>query len=213
VEVQVHTGDNRVPTLGVVGLFDSNPAAIVRISRLLESAGFEVISRLIPDARSRRLDVEAFMKRHDPAVVIYEIGPPYKENWAMFEQIRATSMRDCRFVLTSANAAQVERLAEHDERIFEIVDNRFDVDNVVQAVKEAIRTRRLIRAAADPQPTHPRVTVTEERRVIADRRQSSWTSNEVYQKLRAKREEMESERRRIGRRTTDRDHSPSSHAA
>jgi hypothetical protein len=57
------------------------------------------------------------------------------------------------------------------------------------------------------------VVALPERRHSDRRQSSSWTSNDIYQKLREKREEMEFERRREGRRATDRDHRPSSHAA
>jgi DNA-binding response OmpR family regulator len=183
------------------------------LNQLLESAGFTVVSALIPDVRKGRCDVAGFIARHDPAVVVYDIGLPYEENWAMFEQLRASSMRDRRFVITSADAERMERLAGQDERIFEIVDRPFDLNNLVQAVKEATRARRVIRAVGRSQQTRSSVTATPERRLEADRRHSSWTSNDIYQKLREKREEVEFERRRFGRRATDTDHGPSSHAA
>jgi hypothetical protein len=112
-------------------------------------------------------------------------------------------MRDRRFVITSANPARVEWLAGRDERIFEIVDQRLDPDNIVHAVKEAARARRFI-----PGNSHETSNVTPmaERRRHSDRRQSQWTTNDIYQKLREKREEVEFERRRFGRRATDRDH-------
>ena len=159
----------------------------------------------------RAMRRERLMERHDPVVVVYDIGAPYEENWALFELCRATSMRDRRFVITSANPARVERLAGHDERIVEIVDRPFDLDNIAQAVREAARARRIIPGTAHS-PQMSNVTPMPERRQ-ADRRQSTWTSNDIYQKLREKREEVESERRRFGRRATDRDHGPSSHAA
>ena len=120
----------------------------------------------------------------------------------MFQQLRATAMRDRRFVITSANPARVQRLAGRDERIYEIVDEPLDLDNIVHAVKEAARARRFI-----PGNSHQSSNVTP----IADRRQSDrrasqWTSNDIYQKLREKREEVECERRRFGRRATDRNH-------
>jgi len=152
------------------------------------------------------------MEQHDPVVVVYDIAAPYEESWAVFERCRATAMRDRRFVITSADPARVERLAGRDDRIFEIVDRPFDLDIVVQAIKEAARARRFIPGNVNPQQTS-NVTSMPERRVRIDRRQSSWTPNDIYQKLREKREEVESERRRFGRRATDRDHGPSSHAA
>jgi DNA-binding NarL/FixJ family response regulator len=200
-------------TLGVVALFNSNPDALLSLCRLIESAGFDVVSALIPEVRDGRCDVNGIMEQHDPVVVVYDIGPPYEESWAVFEHCRATAMRDRRFVITSADPARVERLAGRDDRIFEIVDDRpVDLGNIVQAIKEAARARRFIPGSVNPEQT-PNVTSMPERRFRVDRRQSSWTSNDIYQKLREKREEMELERRRFGRRATDRDHGPSSHAA
>jgi DNA-binding response OmpR family regulator len=196
--------------LGVVALFNGNPDVLVLVGKLLESAGFGVVSALIPDVRAGRCDVNGMMRRHGPAVVVYDIAAPYEENWAMFQQLRATAMRDHRrFVITSANPTRVQRLAGRDERIYEIVDQPLDLDNIVHAVKEAARARRFIPGNSRESSN---VTAMPDRR-HADRRQSQWTSNDIYQKLREKREEMEFERRRFGRRATDRDHGPSSHAA
>jgi len=151
-----------VPSFDVVTLFNSNPDAIVRITGLLESAGFTVVPALIPEVRDGRCDVDALMTDHDPSVVVYEIGRPYDEHWAMFEEVRARpSMCDCRFVLTAADAAEVERLAGDDERIFEIVDKDSDPGDLVHAVKEAARARALIHAGerhADARPAFPQRT-------------------------------------------------------
>jgi DNA-binding NarL/FixJ family response regulator len=212
VVLQPGHGDRRTTTLGVVALLNSDIDAVAMIGRLLKSAGFTVVSALIPDVREGRCDIDAFMTRHDPAVVVYDIGPPYEQNWAMFQQLRATSMRERRFVITSLNPGYVARLAEGDERILEIVDRPFDPDNIVHAVKEAAHARRFIPANANSRQVS-NVTTMPDRRFHSDRRQSSWTSNDIYQKLREKREEVEFERRRVGRRATDRDHGPSKHAA
>ena len=197
-------------SLGGVVLFNSNRDAVAPLARLLESAGFDVVSALIPQVIDGRCDANGIMERHDPAVVVYDIGPPYEKNWEIFQICRATSMRDRRFVITSANPAQVQRLAGRDERIYEIVDEPWDLDNIVHAVKEAARARRFIPANLQESSN---VTPMADRRSRSDRRHSEWTSNDIYQKLREKREEVEFERRRFGRRATDRDHGPSSHAA
>jgi DNA-binding NarL/FixJ family response regulator len=184
---------------------------VAELGKLLESAGFTVVSTLIADIRNGRCDVGLLMHRLDPLVVVYDVGAPYEENWRLFQELRSTSMRNRRFVITSANRARAERLAAGDDRIFEIVDQPFDLDTVVHAVKEAARARRFIPRAASS-PTSNVTAITDRR--YSDRRQSSWTSNDIYLKLREKREEVEFERRRFGRRASDRDHGPrSSHAA
>jgi DNA-binding response OmpR family regulator len=190
-------------SLGVVVLFNRNPDALVPLARLLESAGFDVVSAHIPEVRDGRCDADGIMERHDPAVIVYDIDPPYEENWDNFQVCRATSMRDRRFVITSANPAYVQRLAGRDERIYEIVDEPWDLDNIVDAVKEAARARRFIPGNSQ---NHSNVTPIADRRFHPDRRGAQWTSNDIYQKLREKREEVEFERRRFGRRATDRDH-------
>ena len=188
-------------SLGVIALFNSNLDALVMLGKLLESAGFTVISALIPALRSGRYDVNAMLDRHDPSVIVYDIGPPYEENWQMFEELRAsTSMRHRRCVITAVNALRVEELARSDDRIYEVVDKQSDLVEIVQAVKEAARAR-VIRA---PQP-RPSVASSEDRR-SSDRRQSSWSANDIYTKLREKREAVEFERRHGGRRSTDPDH-------
>jgi len=190
-------------SLGVVVLFNANLDALAPLARLLESAGFNAVSALIPEVRNGRCDADSIMERHDPSVVVYDIGPPYEENWENFQVCRATSMRDRRFVITSANPARVERLAGRDERIYEIVDEPWDLDNIVHAVKEAARARRFIPGNSAERSN---VTPMPDRRFHSDRRQSQWTSNDIYQKLREKREEVEFERRRFGRRATDWNH-------
>jgi hypothetical protein len=62
--------------------------------------------------------------------------------------------------------------------------------------------------------THtPEKGIREERRFTNERRQS-WSSDELYNRLRAKREEIENERRHGGRRATDQHPAPTrNHAA
>lgn len=205
----------------VVALFNSKTDAIALLTKLLDSAGFTVVSAPIPEGRQGGRNFDALMTQHDPSVVVYDIAPPYAVSWELFQGLRARpTMCDCRFVLTAINAEEVERLAVRDERIYEVVEKGSDLSEFVHAVKEAARARTLIRADATPPSnvtpipdatSRSNVTPMPERRFHSERR-DAWTSNDIYRKLREKREEVESERRRGGRRATD--HGPDrSHAA
>jgi hypothetical protein len=44
-------------------------------------------------------------------------------------------------VLTGPNRSGLERLVGSDERVYEIVNDRDDIDAIVQAVREAARAR------------------------------------------------------------------------
>jgi DNA-binding NarL/FixJ family response regulator len=168
---------------GVVALFSSNVDAMLRLAKLLESAGFRVASALISDVCDGHCDVRGLMDRNDPSVVVYDLGPAYEQNWSMFDKLRVEPvMRDRRFVLTATNASRAEALAGSDGRIYEIVDTASDPGEIVHAVKEAARAR-VVRA----ERPHQNVATLTDRRVQTDRRHG-WTSNEVYAKLREKRE-------------------------
>lgn len=192
-------------------MFNSSLDAIKLVSGALEHAGFGVIGVPMHEVRDGTRDIPALIATHDPAVIVYDIGPPYRENWAMFERLRQLpAMQQRHIVITAANARQVEPLVGDDERIYEVVDNPADLSRIATAAKEAMRARETRPDEAGRRTSN--VHQMPERRVD-DRRTGSWSSDDLYLKLREKREAVELERRRFGRRATDRDHGPTSNAA
>jgi len=74
-------------------------------------------------------------------VIVYDVAPPYDRNWALFRHFRSMPfMAGLEFVVTSTNANYVQQLAR-DERIYEIIGKPYGLDEIVRAVKEAIRAR------------------------------------------------------------------------
>jgi hypothetical protein len=192
----------------IVAVFNSNPDAVTLVTTALSAAGFTVVFALIPDIRNGIVDLDQFISRFDPLVIVYDIGPPYDENWQTLQQLRSTALlRDRRFVLTSINAGRVEEFAGKDERIYEVVGKPYDLGRIARAVKEASRAKatrfgdraEAAIAARDPEPEPG----PSERRYQSERR-ATWTANEVYRKLRDKRVQVEADRRRGPRRGTDR---------
>ena len=55
--------------------------------------------------------------------------------------MRETTLRHYRFVLTTPNAVALSRLVGRDEKVYEVLDDRADIDAIVQAVREAVRAR------------------------------------------------------------------------
>ena len=100
------------------------------------------VSLLTHQIREGAVDLEAFLSQHNPSVVVYDVAPPYEANWQLFQHIsRMDSMRHRPIVLTSMNAAQVEKLAGRDQRIYEVVGKPLDLNQIVRAIKEATRAR------------------------------------------------------------------------
>lgn len=126
----------------VVAVINTSPDTVEMLRMTLERAGFVVITGFTFDIRDGRLDIDAFMTKHQPRVVVYDVAPPYDQNWRLLQHVRSLeSMKDRTFVITSTNPKHLEQLAGRDHRIYEIVGRPLDLDAVVTAVKEALKSR------------------------------------------------------------------------
>jgi DNA-binding NarL/FixJ family response regulator len=124
----------------VVAVINTNPDLVELLKARIEAAGFVVFVLHVDDIR-HGLDLGAVLKTHNPSVIVYDVVIPYERNWRFLQHLRETTLSTARFVLTTPNAAAVSRLIGKDEKVYEILDDRDDIDAIVQAVREAARAR------------------------------------------------------------------------
>jgi len=126
----------------VVAVFNTSEDTIELLRFVLQQAGYVVVSAFTHFLRDGKTDLEALMRQYQPSVIVYDIAIPYEQNWRLFQQIRASpACVGVRFVLTTTNAAHVQKIAGREQHIHEIIGKPFDLDQVVRAVKEAIHER------------------------------------------------------------------------
>jgi CheY-like chemotaxis protein len=126
----------------VVAVVNSNPDIIRMLRMSLERAGFVVLAVHIEDIKTGSANVKSLIEEHDPKVVVYDIAPPYEQNWRFLDHLRAsTDFRGRRFVLTSVNVAAAQQAVGKEESVYEVVGQDSDILEVVRAVKEASRAR------------------------------------------------------------------------
>src|SRR5688500_4268360 len=113
----------------VVAVINTNPDLVELLKARIEAAGFVVLVIHVAEIRAG-LDVEAVMSQHDPQVIVYDVVSPFERNWRFLEHLRATSLSGPRFVLTTPNAAALQDLVGKDETIYEIIDDREDIDAI-----------------------------------------------------------------------------------
>jgi hypothetical protein len=134
----------------VAAIFNTSPDIVDMMRRAFEPAGIVTVSALTHQIREGAVNVEEFMRQHDPKVVVYDIAPPYDANWQLFKHICGMpAMRDRKLVLTSSNPKHVEELAGRHETVYEVVGRPLDLDRIVRAVKEAARYRPIRAGTAD----------------------------------------------------------------
>ena len=124
----------------VVAVVNTNPDLVELLKARIEAAGFVVLVLHIADIREG-LDVGSVLAQHDPQVIVYDVVAPYDRNWRFLQHLRETTFANRRFVLTSPNAAALERIVGRDEKVYEIIDGGADIDAIVQAVRQAARSR------------------------------------------------------------------------
>src|SRR5262249_57943054 len=96
----------------VVGVFNTSEDTTDLLRVVLEQAGFVVVAVFTNLVRDGKVDFEAFVRQHAPEVVVYDIAVPYEQNWALFQHFRSRPMSaGVRFVLTTTNVAQVQKIA------------------------------------------------------------------------------------------------------
>ena len=126
----------------VVALINSSPDVVDMIRITMEHAGIVLVSAMTHEVRDGEVDIEAFVRQHDPQVILYDIAPPYEANWLLFQHISAmASLRDRHFIITTTNERQVQGMAG-DQRLYEIVGKPYDLQRLADAVKEALASRR-----------------------------------------------------------------------
>ena len=104
----------------------------------LEAAGFVVVSAFTNEIRDGRVDLENFMRQHRPRVILYDIVLPYDRNWRLFEHLRdSPACRGVRFVITTTNVKQVEKVAAPGAVLYEIIGKPYDLDVIARAVRAA----------------------------------------------------------------------------
>lgn len=121
----------------------NNMEDLVRMFKeLLLGAGYDVVTAMLVDARRRELDLVAFLKEHDPPVVVYDVSFPYAVNWTMLEGLRDRGALDGRGVLVTTPNRKAMRDLLHVEDVLEITGRPEEYSKLVELVGKLLKEPR-----------------------------------------------------------------------
>jgi len=125
----------RKPTVAV---FNSSQDTVELLRTALEAEGFQTVVGHIPDVKKGELDLVDFIKHHMPAVIVYDISPPYDANWRCLRLVRsAEPLQRREFVLAPTNKPALEEVVGDTEAL-EIIGKPYDLRRVIDAVRAAL---------------------------------------------------------------------------
>jgi len=126
----------------VVAVINSSPDVIDMLRIAFEHAGFLVVSTFTFAIRNGEVDLEAFLRLHRPAAIIYDLAPPYKNNWQLFLHLREVpGFQDRPIILTSTNPRRLQEFADVGQAVFEVMETPYEINNLIDTVARATGRR------------------------------------------------------------------------
>jgi DNA-binding response OmpR family regulator len=138
------TGRATTPAKQVVALFNASDDTVDMVQRMLDASGFTcLIGCHFTDLKKGSVDFGRYLGEHQPAVVIFDISPPYLANWQFFQSLRDDGAMEGRgLVLTTTNKDRLDETVGADSGAFEIVGKPYDLDQIKAAIQAALNQAR-----------------------------------------------------------------------
>jgi CheY-like chemotaxis protein len=132
------TEGERTVSKPIIAVFNASGDTVELLRTALESQGFHTVVGHIPDVKSGELDLVAFIEDHTPAVIVYDISPPYDANWTFLRLVQNLEpVKGRPFVITTTNKPALDKLVGETEAL-EIIGKPYDLAQVVDAVRAAL---------------------------------------------------------------------------
>jgi DNA-binding response OmpR family regulator len=133
-----------VPPATVVALFNASDDTVEMVQRMLGPAGVLcLVNCRFADLRKGVVDFGAYLREHDPHVVIVDISPPYAQNWTFFRTLRDhPAMMGRGLVLTTTNKDRLDELVGDDSHAIEVVGKPYDLRQIRTAIDLALEKTR-----------------------------------------------------------------------
>jgi CheY-like chemotaxis protein len=112
------------------------------LCKWLQEHGHHCDTALLADMPQAHEEVGKFIQKHQPDVVIYDVGMPYSSSWDLLEVIRTSPVLQSQpFVITTPNKRKLEQ-AVGPTSAFEIGGRESDLRRVLKAVEAAANDYR-----------------------------------------------------------------------
>ena len=125
------------PTNPLVAVINNDPQLINMLVTWFETHDLRVVCASLSDFRRGHEDVEAFIDKHRPKVIVFDVGMPYQPNWDFLCVLRLLpEIARVPIIATTGNKRALEaKVGATDAH--EIVGNPDDLNELTGAVRAA----------------------------------------------------------------------------
>jgi CheY-like chemotaxis protein len=124
----------------VVAVVNTNDDLVMALRSRLLDEGYAIVTAHIRDIKSGREDFAAFVRSHDPDVIIYDIAIPYEDNWTFLHTLR--ELPECakrRFIVTTVNKRVLDERVGRTDAVELVGGHADDFEPLVDAVAAAVK--------------------------------------------------------------------------
>jgi DNA-binding NtrC family response regulator len=125
--------------MATIAIINSSEDTVEMLRALLEREGWRTAECHLDDIKRGRIDFLKFLETHDPGVIIYDVPPPYDQNWAFLRLLRSSRAMESRVVIvTTTNKPALERFVGPTDAL-EIFTKPYDVDMLVETITRTLK--------------------------------------------------------------------------
>jgi len=136
------TNDESVSRSAVIAVLNSNQDVLRLIHDVLQDEGYAVVTDHIHNFKDGDENLIDFLTKHRPALLLYDLAPPYQENWNFLQLLcRIPEVSSLPMVLTTVNKNALETVVGKTDA-FEILGTHDNLVPVVEAINRALHSRR-----------------------------------------------------------------------
>jgi CheY-like chemotaxis protein len=100
----------RGPTNPLIAVINNDPELINLLVTWFEAHDLRAVSASLADFRRGHEDLEVFIEKHGPKVIVFDIGMPYQPNWDFLCVLRLLpEIARVPIVVTTSNKAALEK--------------------------------------------------------------------------------------------------------
>jgi DNA-binding response OmpR family regulator len=117
---------------------NSNDDILDALKITLNDAGFQAVGVHISDIKKGEPGILDLLAQHDPDIVVYDVAPPYDENWEYFKTItNLKEMNGRGVILTTTNIVALEKITGRTSAI-ELIGKPYDIQQILNAVHREV---------------------------------------------------------------------------